>query len=147
MRIVVLALLTGGFLLIAQPALPPVFLMGRLAAVSSDRIEVQDSRGSHVSFCDESSTVWRGQERHDCSALRINDEVIGRYRLDTSSRAVVTKLWANIGKVEGRITSVGPSGFQVDENYSAPPIQPIGAGYGRSSTIPARRGKAAWRRI
>jgi hypothetical protein len=121
MRIVVLALLTGGLLLIAQPELPPVFLMGRLAAVSADSIELQDSRGTHLFFRDEGSTVWRGQERHDFSALRINDEVLGRYRLDASSRAVVIKLWANIDKVEGRITSVGGNGFQVDENYSAPP--------------------------
>ena len=116
MRIVVLALLTGGLLLIAQPALPPVFLVGRLAAVSRDRIEVQDSRGTHLFFCDEASTVWRGQELHDFSALRVNDEVIGRYRLDTSSRSVVIKLWANIDKVEGRIMFVARNGFQVDEN-------------------------------
>jgi hypothetical protein len=121
MRIVVLALLTGGFLLIAQSELPPVFLIGRLAAVTAERIVVQDSRGTHLFFCDAASTVWRGQERNDCSALRVNDEVIGRYRLDSSSRAVVIKLWANIDKVEGRITSVGRSEFQVDEKYSAPP--------------------------
>lgn len=92
MRIVVLAPLTGWLLLIAQPELPPVFLMGRLAAISADRIELRDSRGTHRFFCDEASTVWRGRERHDFSALRINNEIIGRYRLDTSSRAVVVKL-------------------------------------------------------
>src|ERR1700693_4468304 len=116
MRIVVLALLTGGLLLVAQPVMPPVFLMGRPAAVSGDRIEVQDSRGTHLFFGNEASTVWRGRERHDFSALRINDEIIGRSRLDASSRAVVIKLWANIDKVEGRITSVRRNGFQVDEN-------------------------------
>jgi hypothetical protein len=121
MRIIVLALLIGGLLLIAQPELPPVFLMGRLTTVSGDRIEVQDSRGTHLLFHDEASTVWRGQERHDFSALQIGDEVWVRYRLDTSSRAVVIGLWANIDKVEGRITSVGGNGFQVDENYRADP--------------------------
>ena len=121
MRIVVLAPLTVWLLLIAQPELPPVFLMGRLAAASADRIEVQDSRGTHMFFCDESSMVWRGQERRDFSALQVGDEVLVRYRLDTSSRAVEGGLWANIDKVEGRITSVGRNGFQVDENYSAPP--------------------------
>jgi hypothetical protein len=121
MRIVVLALLPGWLLVIAQPELPPVFLMGRLAAVSADRIEVQDSRGTHLFFRDAASTVWRGQERHDFSALQVGDEVIGRYRLDTSSRSVVIKLWANIDKVEGRIMFVARNGFQVDENYFAPP--------------------------
>jgi hypothetical protein len=145
-RIFILPLFLGG-LAVAQTTQPSVarVLMGQLTAVSADRIEVQDSRGTHLFFCDEASTIWRGQERHDFAALRINDEVIGRYRLDTSSRAVVIKLWANTNKVEGRIRSVGRNGFQVDENYSAPPRhQPTGAGYARSSMIPAPRGKAAW---
>ena len=46
---------------------------------------------------------------------------IFRYRNDAQSRAVVVDLWANIDKVEGRITRVARDGFQVDENYSAPP--------------------------
>jgi hypothetical protein len=110
-------------ILIAQPVQTPAFhtLMGRLTAMSYDRIEVRDSAGTHMFFCDEASTVWRGQERHDFSALQVGDEVWLRYRLDTSSRAVVLSLWANIGKVEGRITSVGRNGFQVDENYRADP--------------------------
>ena len=122
MRTSLLMLAVTG-LLIAQPVRPPEFhtLMGRLTAVSYDRIEVLDSAGTHLFFCDEASTVWRGQERHDFSALQVGDEVLVRYRLDTSSRAVVVGLWANIDKVEGRITSVRGTGFQVDENYRADP--------------------------
>lgn len=122
MRIFILALCAGG-LALAQTAEQSGHhvLMGQLTAVSADSIEIQDSRGTHLFFADAASTVWRGQERHDFSALQVGDEILVRYRLDTSSRAVVIGLWANIDKVEGRIKSVGRSGFQVDENYSAPP--------------------------
>ena len=95
--------------------------MGKLTAMSNDRIEVRDSAGTHMFFGDDASTVWRGQERHDFSALQLGDEVLVRYRLDTSSRAVVVALWANFDKVEGRITAVRGTGFQVDENYRADP--------------------------
>ena len=57
--------------------------MGQLTAVSRDWIEVRDSQGTHLFFYDAASTVWRGTERHDFSALRIGDEVWVRYRLDT----------------------------------------------------------------
>ena len=46
----------------------------QMPAVSGDRIEVQHSLGTHLFFCDEASTVWRGQERPDFSGLRINSE-------------------------------------------------------------------------
>jgi hypothetical protein len=121
-QIFILALFSGGFAL-AQTTEQSGFhvVMGRVSAVSSDSIEVQDSRDTQLFFSTAASTVWRGQERHDFSALQTNDEVLVRYRLDTSSRAVVIGLWANIDKVEGRITSVGRNGFQVDPNYRADP--------------------------
>jgi hypothetical protein len=122
MRTVVFMLAVTG-VAIAQTVPPPAFhtLMGKLTAMSYERIEVRDSAGTHMFFCDQASTVWRGQERPDFSALHVGDEVILRYRLDNSSRAVVIDLSANIDKVEGRITVVGRSGFQVDENYRADP--------------------------
>jgi hypothetical protein len=121
-RIFILTLFTGG-LAIAQTTGQSGYhvLMGQLTAVSADNIEIQNSRGTHQFFSNEASTVWRGQERHDFAALRIGDDVLVRYRLDASSRAVVVGLWANLDRVEGRITSVGHRRFQVDQNYSAPP--------------------------
>jgi hypothetical protein len=118
MRSLVLILAATG-LLIGQSAEPSV--LGRLTAVSPDSIEIQDSHGTHLLFSDQASTIWRGKERHDFSALQIGDEILVRYHIDPSSRAVVIALWANIDKVEGRITFVGRSGFQVDQNYSADP--------------------------
>jgi len=122
MRTLVLALVAAG-LLIAQKPPAPLFqvLMGRLTAVSGDRIEVQDSTGTHVLYSDVASDIWRGKDYHDFSVLELGDEVDIRYRNDTQSRAVVINLWANIDKVEGRITRIGRDGFQVDENYSADP--------------------------
>jgi len=95
--------------------------MGRLTAVSGDKIEVQDSAGSHVLYSDAASDIWRGKDYHDFSVLQLGDEVDIQHRNDAQSRAVVISLWANIDEVEGRITRVGRDGFQVDENYSADP--------------------------
>jgi len=121
MRVLVLAFAATA-LLFAQKSAAPLFpvLIGRLTAVSSDRIEVQDSAGTHVLYSDAASNIWRGKDYHDFSVLRVGDEVDVRYRNDAQSRAVVVNLWANIDKVEGRITRVGRGGFQVDENYSTP---------------------------
>ncbi len=95
--------------------------MGRLTAVSSDRVEVQDSAGPHVFYSDAASDIWRGKDYHDFSVLQLGDEVDIRYRNDSPARAVVINLWANIDKVEGRIQRVDRDGFQVDQNYSADP--------------------------
>lgn len=97
------------------------FLMGRLTAVSGDRIEVQDSAGPHVLYSDAASGIWRGKDYHNFSVLQPGDEVDVRYRNDARSRAVVINLWANLDKVEGRIKHVDRDGFQVDQNYSADP--------------------------
>ncbi len=68
MRTLVLALVAAG-LLIAQKPPAPLFqvLMGRLTAVSGDRIEVQDSTGTHVLYSDVASDIWRGKDYHDFS--------------------------------------------------------------------------------
>src|ERR1700688_3029562 len=118
MRTIVLALAAAG-LLMAQQSPAPLFLMGRLTAVSGDRIEVQDSARTHVLYSDAASDIWRGKDYHDFSVLQPGDEVDIRYRNDSPSRAVVINLWANIDKVEGRIERVDRDGFQVDQNYSA----------------------------
>jgi Domain of unknown function (DUF5666) len=122
MRTIVVALAAAS-LLMAQKPLAPLFqvLIGRLTAVSGDRIEVQDSAGTHVLYSDAASDIWRGKDYHDFSVLQLGDEVDIRYRNDAQSRAVVINLWANIDKVEGRIRRVDRDGFQVDENYSADP--------------------------
>lgn len=119
MRFVALVLLSAT--LVAQTADRYLIVSGRITSVTDHRIDVNDSRGTQAVFLDPTSIVWRGTERHDFSALRVGDEVIIRYRLDTSLRAVVVKLWANIDKVEGRITAVRSDGFQVDQNNDAPP--------------------------
>jgi hypothetical protein len=122
MQTFVLSFMTAG-LLMAQNPPPPLcqVLSGRLTAVSGDRIEVQDSAGTHVLYSESASVIWRGRECHNFSVLQLGDEVDIQYRNDGQSRAVVIKLWANIDKVEGRIRRVNRDGFQVDENYSADP--------------------------
>jgi hypothetical protein len=119
MRTLVLAFTAAALLMAQKP--PFRVLMGRLTAVSRDRIEVQDSAGTRVLYSDAASDIWRGRDYHDFSMLQPGDEVDIQYRNDAQSRAVVINLWANIDKVEGRITRVGRDGFQVDENYSADP--------------------------
>ena len=64
--------------------------------------------------------VWRGKDYHDFAVLQRGDEVDIRYWKDAQGRAVLLDMWANIDKVEGRITHVARDGFQVDENHSAP---------------------------
>jgi len=104
------------------PAAPPFqVLIGRLTAVSGNRIEVQDAAGTHVLYSEAASNIWRGKDYHDFAVLQLGDEVDIRYRNDAQGRAVVMGLWANIDKVEDRIMRVGRDGFQVDENYSASP--------------------------
>lgn len=105
-------------LLMAQP---PPFIIGHLTAVSRDRIEVRDGTGMHVLYSDTASDIWRGKDYRDFSVLRVGDEVWVAYRIDGASRQVVINLYANIHKVDGRITHVGANGFQVDENYNADP--------------------------
>jgi hypothetical protein len=120
MRSVVLAIAVTGLLTAQRAPAPLLFpvLIGRLTAVSGQRIEVQDAAGTHAFYCDAASNIWRGRSYHDFSVLQIGDEITVRYRNDVHTRAVVIDLWANIDKVEGRITHVGRDGFQVDENYS-----------------------------
>jgi hypothetical protein len=102
------------------PAAQPFqVLIGRLTAVSGNRIEVQDAAGTHVLYSDAASNIWRGKDYHDFAVLQRGDEVDIRYRNDAQGRAVVLDLWANIDKVEGRIMRVGRDGFQVDESHSA----------------------------
>ena len=121
MRTLVLALTVAGVLMAQTPAAPPFqVLIGRLTAVAGNRIEVQDAAGTHVLYSDAASNIWRGKDYHDFAVLQRGDEVDIRYRNDAQGRAVVMDLWANIDKVEGRITRVAHDGFQVDENYSAP---------------------------
>jgi len=108
----------AALLLMAQP---PAFIIGHLTAVSRDRIEVRDGTGTHVLYSDTASRIWRGKDYHDFSVLHIGDEVWVTYSIDGASRQVVINLYANIAKVEGRITHVGGNGFQADENYRAPP--------------------------
>ena len=120
MRIPILTLTVAG-LMAQAPTTPPFqVLIGRLTAVSANRIEVQDSAGTHVFYSDAESNIWRGKDYHDFAVLQRGDDVDIRYRNDVQGRAVVLDLWANIDKVEGRIMRVGCDGFQVDENYSAP---------------------------
>lgn len=122
MRTLVLALTVASFLMAQKPSTPPFeVLIGRLTAVSGNRIEVNNSAGTHVLYSDATSNIWRGKDYHDFSVLQVGDEVDIRYRNDAPSGAVVIDLWANIDKVEGRIMRVGRDGFQVDENYSADP--------------------------
>jgi|SRR5579862_430207 len=121
MRCIIGLALGAAGLLMSQQSPAPLFLMGRLTAVSSDRIEVQDSAGRHVLYSDAASEIWRGKDYRDLSVLQPGDEVDIRYRIDSPSRAVVINLWANLDKVEGRIQRVGRDGFQVDQNYSADP--------------------------
>jgi hypothetical protein len=121
MRALVLAIAATALMAQNSPE-PSFYVNGQVAAVASDRIEVKDAAGTtHVLYSDTTSIIWRGTERHDFSALRVGDEVDARCRREPSQRAVVIHLWANIDKVEGRITHIGPAGFQVNENYSAPP--------------------------
>ena len=121
MRVFIIALAATG-LLLAQNPLPWHVLSGELIALSGERIAVRDDAdGTHILYFDASSAIWRSKDYHDFSVLQVGDEVSIRYRNDAPSRAVVIKLWANAGKVEGRITSVGRDEFQVDENYNAAP--------------------------
>jgi hypothetical protein len=122
MRTFVLSFVTAGSLMAQNPP-APLFqvLIGRLTAVSADRIEVQDSAGTHVLYSESASIIWRGSDYHNFSVLQLGDEVDIQYSNDAQSRAVVIKVWANIDKVEGRIRRVDRDGFQVDENYSADP--------------------------
>ena len=121
-RIFVIAFAAAGVLMAQQPSAPPFqFRIGQLTAVSGNRVEVRDSAGTHVLYSDAGSDIWRGKDYHDFTVLQVGDEVDVRYRNDARSRAVVINLWANIAKVEGRITHVSGDGFQVDQNYSAPP--------------------------
>jgi hypothetical protein len=108
----------AALLLMAQP---PAFIIGHLTSLSRDKIEVRDGTGMHVLYSDTASRIWRGKDYRDFSALHIGDEVSVTYRIDGASRQVVIHLDANVDKVEGRITHVGGNGFQVDENYNAPP--------------------------
>ena len=108
----------AALLLMAQP---PPFIIGHLTAVSRDKIEVRDGTGMHVLYSDTASRIWRGKDYRDFSVLRVGDEIHVTYRIDGASRQVVINLDANVDKVEGRITHVGGNGFQVDENYNAPP--------------------------
>jgi hypothetical protein len=122
MRTIVLALAAVGLLMAQAPPAPLVqFLMGRLTEVSGDRIEVQDSAGPHVLYSDAASDIWRGKDYHDFAVLQPGDEVDIRYQNDSTPRAVVVNLWANIDKVEGRIKRVDRDVFQVDQNHSADP--------------------------
>ena len=77
--------------------------------------------GIHVLYSDTASRIWRGKDYRDFSILHLGDEINVTYRIDGASRQVVIHLDANVGKVEGWITHVGGNGFQVDENYNAPP--------------------------
>ena len=122
MRTLIFALTVAGLLMAEKPAAQPFqVLIGRLTAVAGNRIEVQDAAGTHVLYSDAASNIWRGKDYHDFAVLQRGDEVDIRYRNDAQGRAVVMDLWANIDKVEGRITRVAHDGFQVDENYSADP--------------------------
>jgi hypothetical protein len=102
-------------------AQPHPFILGHLTAVSQDKIEVRDGTGIHALYSDTASLIWRGKDYRDFSVLHIGDEVQVTYRTDDASRQVVINLYANIHKVDGRITHVGANGFQVDENYNADP--------------------------
>jgi hypothetical protein len=117
-----LTIAAAGLCMAQKPTAPPFpVLIGRLTAVSSEWIEVQDPAGTHVLYRSAASEIWRAKDYHDFSVLQPGDEVDIRYRNDSQSRAVVVRLWANIDKVEGRITRVSRDGFQVDENYGADP--------------------------
>jgi hypothetical protein len=120
MRTPILSLTVASLLMAQAPAAPPFpVLIGRLTAVSGNRVEVQDAVGTHVLYSDAASNIWRGKDYQDFAVLQRGDEVDIRYRNDAQGRAVVMDLWANIDKVEGRITHVARDGFQVDENHSA----------------------------
>ncbi len=113
-----LVLLAAAVLLHAAPS---CLVIGHITAASPNRIEVRDGTGRHIFYFDASSEVWRGQDYHDFSALRVNDEVMLQCRTGADGRSMVTSLFADLGKVEGRITRVGRTGFQVDQNYNADP--------------------------
>lgn len=100
---------------------PSCLVIGRITAVSPNKIEVRDGTGKHAFYFDASSEVWRGQDYHDFSALRVNDDVTVQCRTGADGHSIVTSLFANRDKVEGPITHVDQNGFQVDENYGADP--------------------------
>ena len=54
-----------------------------------------------------SITVWKGQDRHDITALRLGDRLDIKLGLDARGNEVATFIWANLVKIEGVVGRAG----------------------------------------
>jgi hypothetical protein len=104
----------------AQPSFSVV--AGKAVSIAGDQIVVQSGPGSSLLlFADKESQFWRGKMTHTLSVVQPGDDVILRYRKDSTGRSVIIDLHANIGHIWGRISKLGTGEFEVDENYNADP--------------------------
>jgi hypothetical protein len=72
-------------------------------------------------FAGKESQIWRGKMTNTLAVVQPGDEVILRYRKDSTGRSVTIDLHANIDHIVGRISKLGTGEFEVDENYNADP--------------------------
>jgi hypothetical protein len=104
----------------AQPSFS--VLVGKAVSIAGDQIVVQSGPGrSRLLFADKESQIWRGKMTNTLAVVQPGDDVILRYRKDSTGRSVIIDLHANIGHIWGRISKLGTGEFEVDENYNADP--------------------------
>ena len=145
MRMLALFLLSA---VIGGAQSPLVSLMGTAKTIARDQIVLETGAGTTLLYADDETKVWRGQSGNVLTVVQPGDEIVVRYRQD-SSRAVIVDLYANITQVSGRISAVTHDGFEVDQNFSADPqSRHISAGSAfRSFSIPIPNLSGASRRI
>ena len=85
---------------------------GRIIDVSPQVIAIGDGGGERRFALTASATAWRGAPL-DPASLRTGDEAI--IRLLPSHPGVADRIWANIGRVTGRITDCDSASILVDE--------------------------------
>jgi hypothetical protein len=95
--------------------------MGTATTITGNQIVVRTGAGTNLLYADKETKVWRGKTGSVLSVVQPGDQVLVRFRQDSSGRSVILDLYANITHVWGRISKVTDAGFEVDQNFNADP--------------------------
>jgi hypothetical protein len=86
----------------------------KVVAVSGQTLYTTTAKGEPKTFQVTSSTqIWRGKYGNDLSVLRPGDDLLTKNDVNPANgQFIATKIWADVFRIEGVITSVGAAALR-----------------------------------
>lgn len=90
--------------------------IGRLVAIGGNTLSLKNESGGCVIHTNAQTTFWRGEDYHDASAFRLNDQVSARVTVTYPGRVLTADfVEANVDKAEGKVVMAESDRIVVQE--------------------------------